>query len=366
MKNNRKNMGSLQWYVNKFGKCDGIIRYETTKKNRAKGFTLEKMIEKYGIDEGMKRYEHFKKSRSHTKDSYIKKYGIDEGTKKWDMYIEKCKKSHTLKNYIKTYGEKQGHILWEQFKSKSALTLKNFQSRYGIKEGRIKYINLCKIRQHQNSIEYFINRYGKKEGESRWQKSRERKSKSKTLQRFIEIYGDIDGLKRYNQYRSSLKITNSLTGYLNKYGQIEGLSRWREISRKKTERLLLNYSKISQQLFYEILNFIDDKENVFFAEHGGESQIGLYRTDFKYNNKIIEFFGDVFHANPSIFKEWNQPNPFNTLTSLQLWEKDKKRLEYLHSCGYKSLIIWENEYNTDSDSVIIKCLEFLGINEVSL
>ena len=68
------------------------------------------------------------------------------------------------------------------------------------------------------------------------------------------------------------------------------------------------------------------------------------------NKKVIEFNGDLYHANPSLFNENDCPNPFNKkLTAKEIWEYDKQKLDHIKSLGYQVLIIWESNYRQNKD-----------------
>lgn len=201
----------------------------------------------------------------------------------------------------------------------------------------------------------------KKRVKKRWNRTCERKKNSKTLERFKEIYGVNKGKKRFDDYRETLRLVNSLEGYKKRYGKIEGLAKWRQLTRKKIKNSPKKYSKISQNLFYELLNHIDNKDEVYFYEHNGEKTVLTYRVDFCINKKIIEFNGDIWHGNPNIFQEWETPNPLNDKTSKEIWKNDKKRIDEIKKEGFDVKVIWEKDYNENPEIVINDCLQFLGI-----
>jgi len=97
----------------------------------------------------------------------------------------------------------------------------------------------------------------------------------------------------------------------------------------KPEIRWLNYMNIPQE--YRHINFrLDGK---------------LYRPD-AYNaetNTIYEFYGDFWHGNPNVF----DPNKINTKTKKtfkQLYDNTIEREEYLQSCGYNFIVVWENDW----------------------
>jgi len=129
----------------------------------------------------------------------------------------------------------------------------------------------------------------------------------------------------------------------------------------------VKYSKISQDLFWEIFQQLEDKDHLYFAELNKEFQKtdnvnhkGFYFdfVDTK-RKKIIEFNGNKFHANPKLFSENEKPNPYIPLTSKEIWNQDKIKLDFIRSLGFDVLVVWEDDYRKDKQEIIKKCLIFL-------
>lgn len=123
------------------------------------------------------------------------------------------------------------------------------------------------------------------------------------------------------------------------------------------------HSKISQTLFNELVKLY----NIIYAEHPKEEFIRidgkLYFLDcvLADTKKVIEVFGDYWHANPIRYNKdeyINYPNN-NTILVEDVWSKDKNRLELLNNEGFEILIVWENDIRTNFDGVIEKCQQFL-------
>lgn len=66
---------------------------------------------------------------------------------------------------------------------------------------------------------------------------------------------------------------------------------------------------------------------------------------------IIEFYGDFWHRNP---EKYGKDLLLYGKTSEDVWEKDKSRLRLLESYGYSSYIIWEGEWGSRKDSIILE------------
>ena len=64
----------------------------------------------------------------------------------------------------------------------------------------------------------------------------------------------------------------------------------------------------------------------------------------------VEFNGDVFHANPEIYKSTDTPNPYDkSLTSEAIWLFDNLKNQELINRGYNIIIIWEKGYKRNKD-----------------
>ena len=177
--------------------------------------------------------------------------------------------------------------------------------------------------------------------------------------------------------RSERQATFSKDICIEKYGDKRGTEIWLERQKKWHKTLVKNgnikggYSKISQELFYEILNnyLIDDRDEVFFWTKNKEyfiktsNKFYLYDyTDLK-QNKMIEYNGDQYHANPNIYEANDTPHPYHKekkYTAEKIWKKDKNKKIAANRNGFKVLTIWDSEYRKKPQETLEKCLNFLG------
>lgn len=82
-----------------------------------------------------------------------------------------------------------------------------------------------------------------------------------------------------------------------------------------------------------------------------------YFYDFllKEINLIIEINGDYWHANPSLYNENELIHyKFDNICAKDIWNKDKKKIEYAHSLGYKTLTLWESDMKKLTDEELAK------------
>lgn len=299
---------------------------------------------------------------SHSKDIYIEKFGEEIGLKKWDEFREKSKTPWGLNACIEKFGEIEGPKKWNNRLTKkvntmqdrkkmkpyrNGLTLKEFQDRFGEEEGLIKWTKRCQKTSYRFSKKYYIDTFGEKEGSIKWKEYKLSMNKT-SLKSFIDRYGDEIGIEKYNEYIKKMKYCNSKKYFIEKYGEKIGIKEYNKVSKKRRFRKV-KYSKISQELFWEIYSKYDNKDDIFFAELNEEFLIYIFddnlmyiELDFKYGDKVIEFDGDYWHS-----------------TKKQK-EKDQLRDKYLTSNGYKILRIKESDYKKNKEKIINECLLFLN------
>ena len=294
------------------------------------------------------------------KNNFIKKYGEDEGKKRWEDRNKKVV-SYGLEPAIKRYGEEEGKKRWEKtLKTKiqtmserkkirpyrNGRTLTEYQIKYGVEEGYKKWEDRNKRQKYNLSLQGFIDKYGEVDGKMKWDDFVKNMSKT-GLDSFIKRYGKQNGKKRYDVYINIMKYVTSKEYFIEKFGEIDGEIRYKELMLKKISYFKDKYSKISQDLFWNIFEQLEDK-NCYFYELNNEytffvhkDNIIIIRVDFKMGNKIIEFDGDYWHSKPEQIK------------------KDTLRDEYLTNKGYLIKRVKEKSYMLNKQMVINECLEFL-------
>lgn len=175
-------------------------------------------------------------------------------------------------------------------------------------------------------------------------------------------------LRGYSKEEAKNKVSESQTLFskktcLEKYGEKKGLEIWSErqikwMSSLKKSGLHGGFSKISLELFECIQRSIP---NIQF----GYNEAVLKINNMSYSidcidvthKKIIEFYGDYWHANPNKFKA---TDIIKKTTAEKIWEHDRQKIQALNNNGYIVLIIWESEYKKDKQGTINKCIHFLN------
>jgi len=143
--------------------------------------------------------------------------------------------------------------------------------------------------------------------------------------------------------------TFSLKKCIEKYGEEEGTKIWGDRQEKWLNNFTKNnYSKISQKLFFLILQNISKKlhKEIFFAEHNGEKNIKIdnntIKPDFLFRNKVIEFDGDYWHGE----KRGNQ-------------QRDEFKNSLYKIGNYELLRIKERDFLKREKEIVEQCTQFL-------
>lgn len=260
-------------------------------------------------------------------------FSNDLAEKKYKDYCQRKTKNWQPKNpdasslsyHTKKYGESEGKIIYKQKNKKCDTVSKNYFVKQGYSEQEA--VSKQKERQTTFSLEKCIAKYGEEVGRTvfnerqhKWQKTLQSKSDEE--------------LERINQ----AKVWKSK-----------------------------GHSRISQVLFENI--------GLFGARYGEKTKINLGEkvirlsngkmamVDYYFAGKIIEFFGDYWHANPlkyhkdTIFSKYSSRGINKTAN--EIWQEDANRIALIEEQGYEVMIVWENDFRTNPDKTIEMCREFL-------
>ena len=237
--------------------------------------------------------------------------------------LSERQKTINLEKYVEKYGDEIGSELYNQKV-----------------ENRKKYLRLDNIDNNTN-IKFYINKGYSLEDSKNMLSERQ---KTINFEKYVEKYGDEIGTKLYNQ-------------------KIENRNNYFGCSKK-------GYSNISQELFDRIKDCYIDSDNLFYATNNKEYSIkksignGYWLFDFTdlSNNKIIEFQGDIFHANPKKYKHDETPHPFYLeKKSSDIWKEDENKKNDAEKQNFKIHYVWYSEYLANKEKVFEDCIKFLKI-----
>lgn len=96
-----------------------------------------------------------------------------------------------------------------------------------------------------------------------------------------------------------------------------------------------------------------------------EFTIYPYRVDIilEKRKKIIEVYGDYWHANPNKYKADDKiqfPKQTNITSVKEIWDRDSNRISYIENAGYDVFIAWEYDINKNFKELIINIEKFLN------
>lgn len=81
------------------------------------------------------------------------------------------------------------------------------------------------------------------------------------------------------------------------------------------------------------------------------------------SNKIIEVYGCYWHADPKIYKAEDIVRTFKhhkQVAAKEIWDHDKRKLDFAKENGYEVLVVWEDEIEKDIESIKKKIKEFFN------
>lgn len=322
--------------------------------------TRESYMLRFGENKGAKKYNDYCLSKVSSLENFIKRYGELEGRERWKLFCKRNKGNKTRNRFVEKYGEEEGVKKFEQLRcnEKEKGTLKYKIKLHGISKGELIYKEHQKALHHGASIQGFIDKYGEVMGRVKMRESKDNTS----LYSFQKRYGYEEGRRKYNEYIVKKKYDNTLQGFISRYGD-EGKGRytkWLETSCLGSCKD--GVSPLSQELFEQVdesdTSFYAKKNKEFVVNHG----IGSYFYDYVdiETRKVIEFNGDIYHGNPTIFCEDDTPNPYNkSLTCKDMWKKDKLKIDFIKNKGYNVLVVWEKDYKANKNQTIRLCKDFL-------
>lgn len=236
--------------------------------------------------------------------------------------------------------------------------------KWGEEEGKKRWKSYCDKQAETNTFEYKQEKYG-------WTKEQFEefnKSRAVTLELCIERHGEELGRKMWDDYCERQRYTNSLEYMIEEYGEEAGTKKFEDFALARANSGAAGYSEISQDLFFNIINKIQNTDNIFFYKLNKEysvqySTTAVFNLDFydKRKNLVIEFLGDYWHANPKIYDAESVFNRSKTpILAKQIWKYDEQRKNKICKVLNNPIYIevWESDWKENPDKVIEEILKY--------
>lgn len=191
-------------------------------------------------------------------------------------------------------------------------------------------------------LEYYLTK-GMSIDEAKSALSTRQKTFSKDL--CILRYGEELGNKVWNDRQTAWQHT------LNSKSE-EEIS---DINQRKIRNGYQSTSKAEFEIYAALIKDFPELEHQFSIKKDSRCNI-IY--DFRYKNKIIEYYGDFWHMNPKIYDK-QYINPVSKKSLFEKHKEDTNRVQFAELSGYSVLVVWENDYKKNPNEVITKCKKFL-------
>jgi hypothetical protein len=312
----------------------GFSEDESIKLSRSR---MPGTFEYYTVFKGMTSHEaesavqKFQANRVNNLENFTRKYGDYLGKLKWEEYKQKQAHSNSFEYKNKKYGWTIEQ--YNDYNKNRACTESNFIKRWGNDIGKQKWEDYCNQQSYTNSLDYFIKKYGNEDGPVRFKRTNF--LKSHTMESYIERLGDVES------------AANAMKKYVTTFS-----------SKCPYSRVADNFfDRLSKKLFQEFDDmiifshttgkewFIRDKNFSFFF-------VDFYVPKIKY---VIEFNGDYWHANPSIYGADDIIQyPGLPMAASEIWSRDKERRDSIIQSEHVDTvdIVWESEFRNLDDVIL--------------
>lgn len=330
-------------FLNKKGlatpKGDLYESYVTTLQRGIEGEYSTQAILKYVFEAYLSRgldtdiYEYYKEHRKFgvamTKAKMLHLHGEEKGNEIWNEYLKKQAETNTFEYKNKKYGMTKEEF--SNYNASRAVTLENLVKRHGKEEGTAKFNAYCERQAYAgNAKEYFIELYGEEEGMKKYLELNQKKSLS--VENFIRKYGEEEGRENYIKW-------------------LKGISERSWFNSAIASDFFKNLSRYLSIEVKETFEHADSKNGEYFLFR--EKNRGSFFYDFTSveHKIIIEFNGDVWHANPKKFSS-DYIIPKSNEPAHERWKRDKEKIELAEQHGFKVIVVWEDDYRNDKEGVV--------------
>lgn len=333
---------------------------------------LTDYTEKYGEEEGTRRFNLVLKARAKREASVVSgrsNYGkkvvltaadITNGGAvecleckavmpriQW-THLKKCS-SMSLDEYRTKHPNAE--LVATNLKKKCAVTRENLVELYG-DVGVDKFDHYREKQADSNSFEYKAEKYGM----TREEFDEYNASRATTRDNLIARHGEEKGTQMWESYVERQRYTTSLDYFIAQYGEEDGTEKYKAFC---IERNFKNRKEsIAEREIYtalvEAFPYIEAQVGFTGMGHYKPYDIGCHKK-----KKIIEYFGDYWHANPHIYDKVKLIKQKGK-TAEEVWEHDSKKLKFAESMGYSVMVIWEKDWKENRDAELAKAIAFLS------
>lgn len=179
-----------------------------------------------------------------------------------------------------------------------------------------------------------------------------------SMQGFIDKYGEVEGLKRFKERGDKISSNGNMSFnyHLKKCGgdmdlavksrhdRVMSIANVNGNSRRSTKEnvfvQMIRDALPNHDILQTYMIRCNDDKSTYFVD--------LVIKDV---NIIIEYFGDYWHANPKKYKS-DHLNKSKNKTAAEIWSIDEKRVKDIEELGYTVIIIWEDDFDNNSEDIV--------------
>lgn len=305
--------------------------------------------------------------------------GFESSRLQWTHFKYNCTgRFANGREYKKSYpGAK---IVDDALAKTTAVTLANLINKHGKTEGQKRWDAYRQKQAETNSFEYKQEKHGWSKDEFNAYNS----SRAQTLEKMIARHGEIDGAAKWEQYCLRQAYTNTKEYFVGKYGVNIGMQRYLEVNQKKSiphnpvllaDHLAIDIDTATQIIISRQKNFYVSQAEIEFTKMLEEKIGRLDHTSFnnpygkwshllntyvvydiKHKNCIIEFNGNYWHANPSIYAD---TAIIRGMSAIDIRQRDMLKLKTASDLGYSVFTVWEDEFINDKNETIKKVEQWI-------
>lgn len=271
--------------------------------------------------------------------------GFEAPRLQWTHFRYKCTgKFKNGREYMEVYPNAK--VVDDDLAKRTAVTESNLIQKYGSDEGQKRWAEYKDKQALSNTLAYKAEKHG-------WSKDEfdaHNKSRASTLRNMIDRHGEEEGVARWDAYCERQRYTTSIQYFVEKHGEDEGLARYNSFCEKRSFSGFNLYSNIEKEFILWFvsatkLSLFDD--NIFALDRQYRLSTKFYDfTDTK-QMKIIEFNGDLWHANPEFYDD-EFVDPYGR-TAIEIWENDAYKQEIAKNAGFNIYYVWEYDYRNYPD-----------------
>lgn len=283
---------------------------------------------------------------------YAKKYNINtnDKTKRKKRLDPNIQKYLTKEILIKLYkeGYSANYIAKKYFApdfETNAGTVIQYAKLYGIKTRSVKEANALEKVQAQKK-KTNLEKYGVENV------SQIKEVKQKKINKSLEVYGvknvfQDEGIKLQSRKTNLIKYGTEYPGSLNR------ISGHHSKFQKELEKLLKKNNIIFES---EVSNKFKSYNEFYKKEYSPRVDILIEK-----HKLVIECNGDIWHANPFVYKEDDIIELYSGPTEARcIWARDYYREIQIESFGYDVYIVWESDFKKDKEYIIEDIKNFIN------